>query len=284
MSWQDKIPGKIQDWLNSLEQQERSKLDFSPESLLPLEQVLLDRFADKHEMRQDKNFEFVRGFLLYGYEVFRRNDLLRHLEWRLPEDENAPVMPSLICPLFSNSWVDIEKKLPRVLHARIGHVIYDYFIINTQYIINGYESLLKENPQPVPGNGGYSYQYYLLGEKRSFNLRAIAEQLTAALANKHEWQVFFHSPAHLLVKVGSDYYFHFQLDARASVLAESAELADEYQGEKDKARIAGCAFRIEFWGDEDDMGDYFNEHLLLLEKLNTDLIYDFRNGLFLDEF
>ncbi|RJG37349.1 hypothetical protein [Motilimonas pumila] len=284
MSGRNKIPGKIQGWLNGLEPQERNKLDFSPESLLPLEQVLLSRFSDGESMYQDEHFEFVRGFLLYGYEVFRRNDLLRHLEWRLPEDEHAPLMPTLICPLFKNSWVNIGKKLPRVLHARIGHVIYDYFNKNTQFFVNKYEEELRAKPQPVPGNGGYSYQYYLLGDKRSFNLRAIAEQLATALAHKPEWQVTFHSPEHLLVSMGNDYYFHFKLDARASVLEESAELADDYQGEKDKARIASCAFRIEFWGDEDDMGDYFNEHLLLLEKLDSDLIYDFRNGLFLDEF
>jgi hypothetical protein len=280
------IEEKISNWKSQFDKQTQTKLDHTPDSLLVVEKILLSKFDNKEQLLDEANFGFVESSIFYIGEVFRKNDKIRKLEWVFSSSE-ARTFPILECPYHANSWVDVLKKFPVLLHKKSGTVLHDYFVKNTEYFKENRERLLK-NASVLPGKGGFSYQYFILVKDESFELKEIEQALKAYYAKKSsEDKVHFHNESHLLVNMGDDYYFHFQLDTSEGVLQESKEIAENYKGVKDKSVIASCKSRVEFWGDEDPDGDYINDHMILLEQLLQNdklLIFDFRNGVFFDEF
>ena len=246
----------------------------------------MSKFENKQQLRRDENFDFVNGWVLYVGDVFIRNDKIRNLKWILQDKPDT--LPSLECPNHANSVVNIKIKLPVILHKRTRDVIYNYFAKNTEYFKENHANEARDSSKVLPGKGGFSYQYFILAKDESFELKEIEQALKAYYAKKSsDNKVHFHNERHLLVNMGGDYYFHFQLDTSEGVLLESKEIAENYKGYKDKSVIASCKSRVEFWGDEDPNGDYINDHMYLLEQLIQNeklLIFDFRNGIFFDEF
>ena len=82
----------------------------------------------------------------------------------------------------------------------------------------------------------------------------------------------------------SDYEFHFDLVAEDWVLLESQDIADTFgKNRKDFSVIESSRERIEFYGGEDPDMKYFNEYLLMLEKIQAKLpfaIFDANNSEF----
>lgn len=280
------IEEKISNWKSQFDKQIQTNLDYTPDSLLIVEKLLLSKFDNKEQLLDKNNFSFVESCIFYIGEVFRRNDKIRKLDWVFSSID-AHSFPILECPYHSNSWVDLLKKFPVLLHKKSGTILHDYFVKNTEYFKENHERLLKNIPT-IPGKGGFSYQYFILVKDESFQLNEIEQALKAYYAKKGSGdRVYFHNERHLLVNMGDDYYFHFQLDTSEGVLQESKEIAENYKGDKDKPMIASCKSRVEFWGDEDPEGDYLNDHMNLMEQLMQNdklLIFDFRNGVFFDEF
>ena len=128
--------------------------------------------------------------------------------------------------------------------------------------------------------GGYSYQYYLLLKTSENFLPVIAKQLENHLkTRKDNTKISFHDDNHLLVKMDEDYYFHFWFDNNEGTQSEIKEIAQNYDGVKDKNLLSSCQSRIEFWGDEDQDMNFFNDSLFLLEQLgNTPAIIDVKTG------
>ncbi len=277
------VEEKINRWKSQFDEQIQTALNFNSESLMVVEKLLLSKFDNKKQLLEKPNQGFVEACILYIGEVFRRNDKIRKLNWIFSLDA---IFPILECPYYSNSWVDVIKKFPILLNKRSGTVIYDYFIKNTNYFKENHKDLFK-GTQAIPGKGGYGYQYFILVQEESFQLQEIEQVLKNYYAKKGLGdKVSFHSENHLLVDMSNDYYFHFQLEMSESVLQESKEIAESYKGNKDKTTIASCKSRVEFWGDEDPDGDYFNDHMFILEQIMKNeklLIYDYRNGVFFDE-
>ena len=267
------------------DKQTQTKLDHTPNSLLVVEEILLSKFENKQQLRQDENFDFVNGWVLYIGDVFVKNDKIRNLEWISHDDTNT--LPSLECLSHANSVVNIKIKLPIILHKRSGDVIYNYFIKNTEYFKENHAYEARKPSKVHPSKGGFSYQYFILIKDESFDLNEIEQALKAYYIKKGKDKVQFHNEGHLLVHMEDNYYFHFQIDTSEGVLQESKEIAENYTGDKDKSVIAPCKRRVEFWGDEDPNGNYINDHMYLLEQLLQNdklMIFDFRNGIFFDEF
>ena len=280
------IEEKILNWKSQFDKQTQSGLNYTPNSLLVAEEILLSKFENKQQLRQDENFDFMNGWVLYVGDVFIKNDKIRNLQWVSQDDPNT--FPSLECPNHANSVVNIKIKLPIILHKRTGDVIYNYFVKNTEYFKENNANEARKPSKVLSGKGGFSYQYFILVKDESFELKEIEQALKAYYAKKgSEDKVHFHNERHLLVNMGDHYYFHFQLGTSEKVLQESKEIAENYKGDKDKSVIASCRSRVEFWGDKDLNGDYINDHMYLLEQLMQNdklLIFDFRNGVFFDEF
>lgn len=277
------IEEKIKSWKSQFDEQTQIALNFNSESLMVVEALLLSKFDNKKQLLEKANQSFVEACIFYIGEVFRRNDKIRTLIWIFSSDA---IFPILECPYHSNSWVDVIKKLPILLNKRSGTVIYDYFIKNINYFKENHKDLFKGTPV-IPGKGGCSYQYFILVKDESFQLQEIENALKNHYAKKGLGdKVSFHNENHLLVDMSNEYYYHFQFDTSDGVLQESKEIAESYKGKKDKTTIASCKSRVEFWGDEDLDGDYFNDHMFILEQIMKNeklLIYDYRNGVFFDE-
>ena len=89
----------------------------------------------------------------------------------------------------------------------------------------------------------------------------------------------------MILKLKEDYNFNFQIDNSEGVEEESKEISESYKGKIDKNLISNCKTRIEFWGDEDDSGNYMNESFFVLEhfaKNEEVLIYNFKSGEFIE--
>ena len=59
MNWIDTVEERIAYWKKQFDQDTAEKLDFSSESLLVVEQVLLDKFSDDDEWGSNIHFDFV---------------------------------------------------------------------------------------------------------------------------------------------------------------------------------------------------------------------------------
>lgn len=287
MNWKKTINERIDSWIKLFDEDIRFKLNFSPNSLNIVEEILLKKYENIEHLNQDDDFEFVDNCLTYIGEIFRKNDNIRTLEW-IVDEYNHKVFPTLECPFYKNSWVDNAHHLPYLLHVRTGKTLHDYFIKNTTYFLNNKKRLFRGvKPKPMPGMGGYSYQYFILVKDESFKLQEIEEELKSYYSKKGvENKVFFYNEEHLLVEMSDNYFFHFQLNTSEDVLQESEEISESYVGDKDKSLIASCKMRIEFWGDADEDADYVNEYMYILEQFMDNenlLIYDHRNGVFFDE-
>ena len=88
------------------------------------------------------------------------------------------------------------------------------------------------------------------------------------------------------VKV-NEYMFTYVFIAEDWVLEESRDIADSFgRKRKDHLIIKESRSRIEFYGDDDYDMNYFNDYLLMLEKIQRELpviIFDAENGKFFDE-
>lgn len=232
-------------------------LNFSPESLIVVEKMILTRIDNKQDLIDEKNRDFLLGVLFYVGEVFKRNDNIRKLSWT-----NIPGrMPILTCRYFSNSWVDIFQKLPSLIFKKSGNVLFDYFNKNIAYFENNSEKLRKENVE-TPGTDRRSYQYLLQDEECTLNLLDLKIRLKSFIESRESIKsTYFHDDTHLVIDMNTGYFFHLEK-------------------KNNKELNIKCSYVIEFWGDEDLNGEYLNEHLFILQQLKEPAlsVYDIKSN------
>lgn len=286
--WVSSIPNRLTDWKEELPAELQIKLDKTPESLLELEQFILTKFQSPKETRDPANSKILDAISTYVGEVLRLN-LPDKPEWDVELTKLEGNAEYYFYPYLKrvNPFIGFNPHtlLPNAVKVREGNKLFAFY--EKQLSVYQKKKGVKTS-KVLPGKGGFSYQYFILVKDESFELWEIEQALKAYYAKKgSENKVHFHNEGHLLVNMGGDYYFHFQLDTSEGVLQESKEIAENYKGNKDKSVIASCKSRVEFWGDEDPNGDYINDHMYLLEQLLQNdklMIFDFRNGVFFDEF
>lgn len=289
-NWLSTIDKRISSWKDTLEDDLKKELDKSPESLKILEKYLLETFQKPSQTRDQANADLVDTISTYIGQVFIENMPDNHI-WEVELVKTGDPSEYYFYPYLKrenpfigfNPYYDL---IPFAVNKKQGGIIIDFY--NKQLDFYKKEKGDLKPSKVIPGKGGFSYQYFILVKDESFELNEIEQALKAYYSKKgSEDRVYFHNERHLFVNMGDNYYFHFQLDTSQGVLQESKEIAENYEGEKDRAVIASCKSRVEFWGDEDPRGDYINDHMNLLEQLLQNdklLIFDFRNGVFFDEF
>lgn len=117
-----------------------------------------------------------------------------------------------------------------------------------------------------------AYTYYpymiLLSDESDFSLDELANRLRARFAKTTAvTEQAPDRPATLALLLNGSYRFTMTLNDGESVLAESADMAQE--AATSKAEIAGCRKRLELSGDDDPGMDYFNDSIFVLETLET---------------
>ena len=85
----------------------------------------------------------------------------------------------------------------------------------------------------------------------------------------------------------ADYQFTYAYIGEDWVQEESRDIADTFgKNRKDQSILRDSKSRIEFYGDDDFDMNYFNDYLLMLERIQRQLpviIFDTENGHFFDE-
>ena len=278
----------FEEWIENLPGTLNSQLDFSVKSLNAIGNYLITKYSNPEDIEDSQHSEEV--FILTGYvlEVYLRNLQNANWTWGISEYDGRKgdqyYYPFNIGNKYST--INIFSILPSMIYKKEESFLMTYFSLR-QESIDELNHMLGLNSL-IPSKGGYNYQYFILiRNDEYFNLNQIEQSLKEYNSKKGpQKNIFFHDDKHLLVEMGSDYYFHLQFDVSTDVLQESREIAESYKGNKDKNVISSCKSRVEFWGDEDPDGEFFNEHLFILEILSKNdnlLIYDFKQGIFFDE-
>jgi len=274
------------EWIKSLPKEYSISMDFGVDSLLKLGEYIINRYDTPNAILKTENPKEIDAISFYIGEVFIKN-ISGDNKWIISD---APVKKEVYNFYFNvdgnfGAFNPFNSCVPNILYSKESDKIYALFQLKKAYVKD--KLVEASSDSRIPGKGGFSYQYFILVKDESFELNEVEQALKAYYAKKgSEDRVYFHNERHLLVNMKNDYYFHFQLDTREGVLTESEEIAKNYTGSKDKAIIASCKSRVEFWGDEDSDGDFINDHMYLLEQLIQNdklLIFDFRNGVFFDE-
>ncbi len=80
-----------------------------------------------------------------------------------------------------------------------------------------------------------------------------------------------------------EYYFYLSVVDETWVIEESREIAQSHGSRNESGVIRECAYRIEFYGDDDLNMDYFNDYFALMEefqKIPGVIIFDYPNNAF----
>lgn len=276
----------LNEWIKSLPKEYSMSMDFSINSLLKLGEYIILQYDNPNSMLKTENPKELDAISGYIGEVFIEN-ITGDNKWCISD---APSKKGMYNFYFNvdgefGEFNPFNSCVPNLVYSKESDKIYALLQGKVAYVKDKIIEATTDNR--IPGKGGYSYQYFILVKEESFQLYEIEQTLKSYYA-KRGWEdkVSLHNENHLLVDLSNDYYFHFQFDMSDSVLQESKEIAENYKGNKDKAIIASCRSRVEFWGDEDPDGDYLNDHMFILEQIMKNeklLIYDYRNGVFFDE-
>ncbi|MEY5049637.1 MAG: hypothetical protein RLZZ175_2996 [Bacteroidota bacterium] len=282
--WLPCIPCRIEYLKEFVGFEVATKLDFSKESLMIVSQLLLDNFKDPYNYGLSDDKQLLDAITTYIGEVYIKfgNGLISWKAFNIKPRENEYYFEGVL--IFANGNGNYPpSNYPYIIHHKAINEISKIFNAFIHFDVENYKPII-----PIPGRGGYAYQYFILLKDESFTLQIVEDTIqNYNLKFSKGFELSYYNDKHLLVKMSDDYYFHFSFDDSAGLDEESQSIASKYQGEKDKSAIASCKTRIEFWGDEDPNGDYINAHMSLLDLFisNEDIfIYDFRNGMFYDEF
>ena len=252
-----------------------SGLDFSPESLNLLETFLLNKYDHPMEVYSVDQSEILNSVCLYIGEVYRRNISL-NIDWDVnidTSDENQG-MYNFLCYLKSyKEFLGFNpfSKIPFALNKRTGDKLYSHLMHNISLFKK--EDAVEEKKKKIPEFKGCQYNHFLFIEKDQLSLKELNLKLFDYY-NQKDRKVNFEliGESHLVITLDDVYNFHFSAEKGGDIQTEAREL-------KVSEKIDT---RIEFWGDEDIEGAYFNEHLFILEQIESKKIkvYNILQGCF----
>lgn len=284
------IETRINTWLQTVPKQYRKQLDKSPESLLILADYLIATFADSGEYLKIENATTFDAVCTYIGEVHRLHYPAKAI-WR-PQLLNGPMQGEYFVfkgvvglELIDNAGKDPSDGVQYVLHNRDRNKLLGYF----HGCVTSYQKFIKTKAQePMPGRGGESYHHYCLMLSEPITFSKLADWFNDYFkSSKLKLSARYYNDKRLLIDAGNNYYFHFSYNQGSSVKAVAADIAQIYKGDIDKSLIKKCQLQLEFWGDQDDDGDYFNEHIHILQQLNTlpeVIVYNVRNNCMWEDF
>lgn len=294
--WSSSIEERINAWKEKLPSEIRSVLDKSIDSLIVLEIYLNATYPNSSFFYDLANANIFDAVSTYIGEVYRLHlPGSENLEWKkgteIIEWTGEPRYRFYFQVGFreDKEGVNPSVRLPYILHTKPGKELFTTLTGLISYFQKQIEEKSKQKDQfLIPGRGGYCYQHFLLLKSDSYGLKDLEKSVSNFYAKRPSGpKVYLANEARLVVEFTKEFCFHFWYDDRPNVVAaESKEIAEGYNGKKDKAVIAACKSRIEFWGDSDPNGEYFNEHLFILSEIvdiPDILVFNFKQGVFYDE-
>lgn len=264
------------------------QLDYSPSSLVVIERFLLENFAGPYDVFLLKHESLVNAICLYIGEVFKQN-IDPSIEWKVKLDNTNESDEKYKFIFYLGNYegfmaVDIFYELPYVIKQSTGDKLLSKFQSSLKAYNREIAILKKFKESSIPASKGNQYSHFLFFKKGHSVLELIEKKLKEYLKKrKPSIAIKSYNETRLVITFPDHYNFHFSLDNRDLVQLELKEIAED-KGITNPNLLA-CNARVEFWGDEDLDGDFFNEHLFILEQLENLPIYifDLTQGVFFDK-
>lgn len=285
--WYSTMPERVKDWLASLLPTFKERLDFSPESIMTLQEYLWDKY-DEYTITDIKNRDEAECAGYYYGEIHRKYSSI-DLKWissdTLSDDDISTMFLHNDEYLNAGSDIfgDLEYAMSEMGKAE-NHLVW-YFkkkkeVHQRQFDNNEYASVfvirLDDN-----------YQYFLLHKTNANPLPQIKTLLNEYFStrdNPPKVSYYRDSEDYLIIEMSDKYCFHFNFKQGSRVKTLIQEMAkSKYSGKANKNEITQCRSTTEFWGDQDNNMDYMNEALWLLEYVAPKLsdlvtIYDLKGN------
>ncbi len=285
--WYNTIPERLKDWLKGLPSPLNHQLDFSPDSIEPLQNYLWERY-DSSSIESEENMAEIECIAYYYGEIHRKHMPIK-MEWVSSNILNEGSISSMFLSNdeYLNTGTSIfDNIVASVAETEKGesHLIWFY---NKKLEVQNKTIENKEFNFIFSIRLDDNYQYFLL-QKTDTNpllqIKILLEDNFSKRDNPPKLSYYRDNNDYLIIEMSDDYCFHFKFKS-GDWTKESIELMskEKYTGELDKSDIAQCRSTTEFWGDQDNNMDYMNEALWLLEYIAPKLpdlvtIYDLKNG------
>lgn len=279
-NWLEEKEDKMKNWLKSFPSETQVKLDYSPESLLFLETLILDSFSSSDIFNDKSNTQAIDCFGTYIGETHIRNHSIE-LTWDCDFDNLEYDSRVSFFPFLTSNYVNCSHpiNMAYVIHNRLGDDLFKrYNFAEKRFSEAKKENRLKTNLFIIEDKG-HSYDHFIFND--SINFSKLRSAVNKFYKNK-EVVSRNNNKNHIILKFNNSYHFHFSLNNSGSVLTESQEMATDFK--ELPQNISNCKQRVEFWGDEDMNGNYLNESLLILEHITSNLqmmAIDIKTGTYL---
>jgi len=265
-------------WLNSLPDELKKQLDYSFESLKPLEKdyirtTIREKILAEDNLQLEGFDELLSPVVYYVVEVFIKQAPMEmeHSEHGVQAVEYA--VGSRVVPDKIFSIAKAENKE--------GYDPNQFYLYNSciQSHKNHVAAFNRNDRREHPDEfalaykltDSFSYQYFLLHKSTTSPLSQIKTLLEAYFSsqiNPPELSYSRKNKKQLIIKMNNDYHFYFEFKHSDRVSGLIQEMAEgDYSGNLNKNEVAQCQSTTEFWGDLDSNMDYMNEALWLLEHV-----------------
>ena len=286
-NWIPDVETKVTNWILSLSNEDQEGLDFSIESLNSIEALMLAHFPTNESAFSNlANSSILDIYGSYIGETLKRNHCIE-LIWDCDFSNAGYETWVNFHPYLTSNYTNCSQiiNMQYVLHQRTGDKLIKQYLQKEELFLKAKnEDDLGQNNSIIIDKG-YSYQHFILCQDNNYTIDQLQNEIKTYNKIKNRNYPVEIKKNILILKLKEDYNFNFQIDNSEGVEEESKEISESYKGKIDKNLISNCKTRIEFWGDEDDSGNYMNESFFVLEhfaKNEEVLIYNFKNGEFIE--
>jgi len=268
-SWDKKISLDFENWFNKLPKPLAHKLDFSYESIIPLEKEYMRIFLRNKILNNidfNKELDYVR---YYVGEVFIKNAPMKMI--RVSKSIESTEYRASVTPFFERIFLLSKADVKDGYNEKTNY-LYD-FCIEQQEV---FEKVVKHSEYrddfALAIRLDDNYQYFLLHETDTNPLpkiKTLLKEYFSTHDNPPKLSYHRDSKDYLIIEMSDYYCFHFKFKQGDRVKKLIQEMLEkDYSGELNKKEIAQCQSTTEFWGDEDPEIDYMNEALWMLQEIS----------------
>jgi len=269
-------------WFNSLPNELKKQLDYSFESLKPLEKEYIRTtirekiLAEDSPQLEDFN-ELLSPIVYYVIEVYIKQ---APMEMKHSEYGSQAVDYDVGTRITTENIFFIAKANSERSKDSAVFLLYDSCktgqeILEAAFRRNDRRKHPDEHALAYRLTDSFSYQYFLLHKSTTNPLPQIKNALEAYFTsrdNPPELSYSNKNEKQLIIKMSDDYHFYFEFKHSDVVSEKIKEMAEnDYSGKLNKNEVAQCQSTTEFWGDLDSYMDYINEALWLLEYVTPKL-------------
>jgi hypothetical protein len=271
--WVESLDTELETLLSSLPKKVSEQLDYSLESIIKLEEFLLDRFKDRNDLERAENSRLVNQLTAYvGQSICCT--LGGHWAIELADKEHMyfgePVVvhPSYVMEYpASYIFAPVTRRTGRYLSLEVQNLREIASVKNT------------ENKKVSEKSFDFSKRCYHVLFLFQHPLKPTLEQYVALVNKKYESR----SDAPSVSKINENYCFSFQgcefwlfQNSEKSAVDEAREIA-QFSDSTNRQAISESRCRFELYGGPDTEGKYFNDYVVLLqiaESLGKVWIFD----------